>query len=103
MAQETLSQYEAARGSFRLEVPEYFNFAEQVVGRWAQGAEKRAVLAAGRWTQEAGYPEGGSGVAGGAARASLVGDLHGTAQARSDRRSRHGAAHGARHSLPGRG
>ena len=36
--------YEAERRNFRLDVPEYFNFATDVMGKWAQDASKLAML-----------------------------------------------------------
>jgi acyl-coenzyme A synthetase/AMP-(fatty) acid ligase len=39
-----LTDYEAAVRDFRLEVPERFNFARDVVGRWAEDPDKLAML-----------------------------------------------------------
>ena len=39
-----MTDYEAERRSFHLEVPEYFNFAIDVVGKWAQDPHKLAML-----------------------------------------------------------
>src|SRR5579885_792243 len=39
-----MTDYEAERRDFSLEVPEYFNFATDVVGKWAQDREKLAIL-----------------------------------------------------------
>lgn len=50
MAHETLSTYQAERESFHWDVPEHFNFAEDVLGRWAQDAGKRGML----WVDERG-------------------------------------------------
>ncbi|GHO68523.1 acyl-CoA synthetase [Ktedonobacter sp. SOSP1-52] len=36
--------YEAERRAFALEVPEYFNFATDVIGKWAQDPQKLAML-----------------------------------------------------------
>src|SRR6516165_9730972 len=41
---------EAIRSDFRLDVPEYFNFAVDVLGRWARDSQRRAML----WTDERG-------------------------------------------------
>ena len=38
-----MTDYEATIGNFKLEVPERFNFAEDVVGRWAQDPQKLAM------------------------------------------------------------
>src|SRR5947209_6774399 len=50
MVHETLSTYQAERERFHWELPEHFNFAEDVLGRWAQDAEKRGML----WVDELG-------------------------------------------------
>lgn len=50
MAQSTLSPYEQDRHDFRWDVPEYFNFAVDVLGRWAEDPHKRALL----WVDERG-------------------------------------------------
>jgi acyl-coenzyme A synthetase/AMP-(fatty) acid ligase len=39
-----MTDYEAERREFRLEVPEYFNFATDVIGKWASGPTKPAML-----------------------------------------------------------
>ncbi len=39
-----MTNYEAERRNFQLEVPEYFNFATDVVGKWAQDPHKLAML-----------------------------------------------------------
>ncbi len=39
-----MTDYEATLRAFRLEVPERFNFARDVVGRWAQDQDKLAML-----------------------------------------------------------
>jgi acyl-coenzyme A synthetase/AMP-(fatty) acid ligase len=39
-----MTDYEAERRNFSLEVPEYFNFATDVVGKWAQDGKKLAML-----------------------------------------------------------
>src|SRR5579884_2591580 len=39
-----MADYEAARRAFSLEVPEYYNFATDVVGKWAQDPHKLAML-----------------------------------------------------------
>ncbi|GHO94267.1 hypothetical protein KSF_043150 [Reticulibacter mediterranei] len=39
--------YEAERRSFHLEVPEYFNFATDVIGKWAQDPNRLAMMWAG--------------------------------------------------------
>jgi acyl-coenzyme A synthetase/AMP-(fatty) acid ligase len=46
--QHNLTDYEAAVRDFRLEVPERFNFARDVVGRWARDPDKLAMLWLGR-------------------------------------------------------
>lgn len=50
MAHGTLSHYEQARRDFHWNVPEYFNFAVDVLGRWAQDPAKRGLL----WVDEDG-------------------------------------------------
>lgn len=50
MAHGTLSPYEQARRDFHWNVPEYFNFAVDVLGRWAQDPDKRGLL----WVDEDG-------------------------------------------------
>src|SRR5437868_10648616 len=39
-----MTDYEAERRSFHLEVPEYFNFATDVIGKWASDPNKLAML-----------------------------------------------------------
>src|SRR6266702_2844229 len=39
-----MTDYEAERRNFSLEVPEYFNFAIDVIGKWAQDPNKLAML-----------------------------------------------------------
>jgi len=39
-----MTDYEAERRNFSLEVPDYFNFATDVVGKWAQDPRKLAML-----------------------------------------------------------
>ena len=39
-----MTDYEAERRNFSLEVPEYFNFATDVIGKWAQDPNKLAML-----------------------------------------------------------
>ena len=39
-----MTDYEAERRSFHLEVPEYFNFAIDVIGKWASDPNKLAML-----------------------------------------------------------
>src|SRR5579859_5536753 len=39
-----MTDYEAERGNFHLEVPEYFNFAIDVIDKWAQDPHKLAML-----------------------------------------------------------
>jgi acyl-coenzyme A synthetase/AMP-(fatty) acid ligase len=39
-----MTDYEAERRDFRLEVPEYFNFATDVIGKWASDPQKLAML-----------------------------------------------------------
>ena len=39
-----LTDYEAAVRDFRLEVPKRFNFAREVIGRWAEDRDKLAML-----------------------------------------------------------
>lgn len=50
MAQRTLAPYEQLRKDFHWDVPEYFNFAVDVVGRWAEDSGKRGLL----WVDERG-------------------------------------------------
>ena len=49
-----MSDYEAERRSFRLEVPEYFNFATDVIGKWARDPTKPAMLWIGQHGEERG-------------------------------------------------
>lgn len=53
MAQRTASTSELERREFRWEVPDYFNFAEEVIGRWAADPTRRALL----WVDEHGARE----------------------------------------------
>jgi len=39
-----MTDYEAERRGFHLEVPEYFNFATDVIGKWASDPNKLAML-----------------------------------------------------------
>jgi acyl-coenzyme A synthetase/AMP-(fatty) acid ligase len=39
-----MTDYEAERRNFHLEVPEYFNFATDVIGKWASDPDKLAML-----------------------------------------------------------
>ncbi len=39
-----MTDYEAERRNFHLEVPEYFNFATDVIGKWASDPHKLAML-----------------------------------------------------------
>src|SRR5215469_8157209 len=39
-----MTDYEAERRSFHLDVPEYFNFATDVIGKWANDPNKLAML-----------------------------------------------------------
>ncbi len=39
-----MTDYEAERRSFHLDIPEYFNFATDVMGKWAQDISKLAML-----------------------------------------------------------
>jgi acyl-coenzyme A synthetase/AMP-(fatty) acid ligase len=47
-----MTDYEAERRNFRLDVPEYFNFATDVMGRWAQDPHKLAMLWIGQHGEE---------------------------------------------------
>jgi acyl-coenzyme A synthetase/AMP-(fatty) acid ligase len=51
MARGTLSTYELERRNFRLEVPEYFNFASDVLSHWASNPGKSALI----WADERGH------------------------------------------------
>jgi acyl-coenzyme A synthetase/AMP-(fatty) acid ligase len=53
MTDGATTPYRDARANFRLEVPEYYNFAIDTIGRWAEDPEKRALL----WTDERGARE----------------------------------------------
>ncbi len=50
MAHGSASAYELEHETFRLDVPEHFNFARDVLGRWAEQPDKRAML----WVDERG-------------------------------------------------
>ena len=50
--QHNLTDYEAAIRDFRLEVPERFNFARDVCGRWARDPDKLAMLWIGQSGEE---------------------------------------------------
>ena len=39
-----MTDYEAERRNFHLEVPEYFNFATDVIGKWPRMLHPRAAL-----------------------------------------------------------
>jgi len=45
-----MTDYEAERRNFSLDVPEYFNFAIDVMGKWANDPEKLAML----WVEQNG-------------------------------------------------
>src|SRR2546421_1879227 len=47
-----MTDYEAERRSFHLEVPEYFNFAIDVIGKWAADPNKLAMLWVGQNGEE---------------------------------------------------
>src|SRR5438105_12240517 len=49
-----MTNYEAERQSFHLDVPEYFNFAIDVIGKWAADPRKPAML----WIGEHGEEKG---------------------------------------------
>ncbi|HJT56291.1 MAG TPA: AMP-binding protein [Ktedonobacteraceae bacterium] len=49
-----MTDYEAERRSFHLEVPEYFNFATDVIGKWASDPTKPAMLWIGQHGEERG-------------------------------------------------
>jgi acetyl-CoA synthetase/medium-chain acyl-CoA synthetase len=49
-----MTDYEAERRSFQLEVPEYFNFATDVIGKWASDPSKPAMLWIGQHGEERG-------------------------------------------------
>ena len=47
-----MTDYEAERRNFHLEVPEYFNFATDVIGKWANDPNKLAMLWIGQHGEE---------------------------------------------------
>ena len=47
-----MTDYEAERRNFHLEVPEYFNFATDVIGKWASDPNKLAMLWIGQHGEE---------------------------------------------------
>jgi len=47
-----MTDYEAERRNFHLEVPEYFNFATDVIGKWASDPDKLAMLWIGQHGEE---------------------------------------------------
>jgi acyl-coenzyme A synthetase/AMP-(fatty) acid ligase len=47
-----MTDYEAERRSFHLEVPEYFNFATDVIGKWAADPHKLAMFWVGQHGEE---------------------------------------------------
>src|SRR5437588_7525807 len=47
-----MTNYEAERRNFHLEVPEYFNFATDVIGKWASDPDKLAMLWIGQHGEE---------------------------------------------------
>ncbi|MBV9230767.1 MAG: AMP-binding protein [Chloroflexi bacterium] len=47
-----MTDYEAERRNFRLDVPEYFNFATDVIGKWAEDTGKLAMLWIGQHGEE---------------------------------------------------
>ena len=47
-----MTDYEAERRSFHLEVPEYFNFATDVMGKWAADPHKLAMFWVGQHGEE---------------------------------------------------
>ena len=49
-----MTDYEAERRNFHLEVPEYFNFATDVIGKWASDPNKPAMLWIGQHGEERG-------------------------------------------------
>src|SRR5437773_1987586 len=49
-----MTDYEAERRSFQLEVPEYFNFATDVIEKWASDPKKPAMLWVGQHGEERG-------------------------------------------------
>jgi len=48
-----MTDYEAERRNFHLDVPEYFNFASDVIGKWANDPHKLAML----WVGQRGETE----------------------------------------------
>lgn len=51
-----MTDYEAERQHFHLEVPEYFNFATDVIGKWASDPHKLAMLWVGPRAKNAASP-----------------------------------------------
>src|SRR5437763_7428610 len=49
-----MTDYEAERRNFHLDVPEYFNFATDVIGKWASDPTKPAMLWIGQHGEERG-------------------------------------------------
>ncbi len=49
-----MTDYEAERRNFHLDVPEYFNFATDVIGKWASDPTKPAMLWIGQHSEERG-------------------------------------------------
>jgi acyl-coenzyme A synthetase/AMP-(fatty) acid ligase len=47
-----MTDYEAERRNFSLDVPEYFNFAIDVIGKWASDPSKLAMLWIGQKGEE---------------------------------------------------
>src|SRR5260370_9120199 len=47
-----MTDYEAERRNFRLDVPEMFNFATDVIGKWARDPNKLAMLWVGQDGEE---------------------------------------------------
>lgn|SRR6266851_1678408 len=47
-----MTDYEAERRNFHLEVPEYFNFATDVIGKWASDPNQLAMLWVGQNGEE---------------------------------------------------
>ncbi len=47
-----MTDYEAERRNFHLDVPEYFNFATDVIGKWAADPNKLAMLWLGQYGEE---------------------------------------------------
>src|SRR5579872_6925279 len=46
-----MTDYEAERQHFHLDVPEYFNFATDVIGKWASDPHKLAMLWIGKLSE----------------------------------------------------